>query len=117
MIGLRPGNAADQLAFADAPEDLLDSLRSESPPVALSPDLQSRVAEDAWRPVERMDLRHQRDVHEAGCPVELLVLPVRKLPGEMIADRVVLLGEQVVHEAEPDPPVCGQACPLQSGIL
>src|SRR6266481_9365437 len=64
-----------------------------------------------------MDLCHQGDVHEAGRPEELLVVPAGVLTSEMIADRVVLPGEQVVHEAEPDPPVGGETRPLQPVLL
>ena len=68
-----------------------------------------RVRDDRRRPLDRVDLRHQGGVDQAGAVVELVVRPVRVLLGEPVADRVVLAGEERVQERQPEPEVAGDA--------
>ena len=74
------------------------------------------MRQDGGRPVDRMDLRHQRRVDQLGLAIELLVVPFRVLVLEQIADVVVLLREQGVEHRQADPPVVAEAGEVRTGL-
>ena len=65
------------------------------------------MRDDRRRPVDRVDLRHQRRDDEARIVVELVVRLVRMGLVQVVADRVVLAHEERVEEREPHPEVPG----------
>ena len=93
-----------------AAEALVELLALEAPPVRAQREHRRRVGDDRRRPVDRVDLRHQRRVDRAGAlsysswSVELRMPRV-----QVVADRVVLAHEQRVQEREADPEVPGDA--------
>src|SRR5215470_16522549 len=104
LIGLRARYPADCLAGTDTPQVFLYSFSSEPPPVGIHANLQCGMAEDGGSPVDRVDLRHQRVIDEAGDTENLvvllrIVLPFGKRLKQVVADGVVLQREQVVQQA------------------
>ena len=70
----------------------------------------------AGRPLDRVDLRHQRRRDQARLREELVVRPRRMLGGEPVGDRVVLAGEERVQERQPEPEVPGDAGKVELGV-
>ena len=66
-----------------------------------------RVGDDRRRPLDRMDLRHQRRVDQPRSVVELIVRPGRVGPAKVVADGVVLEREEDVQEPQAEPEVPG----------
>ena len=71
--------------------------------------LEHRRREDAGRPLDGVDLRHQRRVDEPRGQEQPLVVPGRVVALEVVADRVVLLDEQRVEQRQADPVVVAEA--------
>ena len=76
---------------------------------ARMPNLRRRVRDDRGRPLDGVDLRHQRRRDQARLLEELVVRPVAMLGGQPVGDRVVLAREERVQEREPEPEVAGDA--------
>ena len=87
------------------PNRLREALAHEAPPVRVHRELRGRVRDDRRRPLDRVDLRDQRRVHEPRAVEEVVVRPGRVLLAQRVADRVVLEREERVQDAEPDPEV------------
>src|SRR3712207_6761544 len=105
------------LKFSESPDGVLD-VRTEDPGVVdVHRQPQRRGVDDARRPLDGVDLRHQRRVDEPGGVEQALVVPARVLLLEHVADRVVLLGEQRVEAREPEPPVLVEAGGVDAGLL
>ena len=95
--------------FVCRPNCLSNALAEQAVPVRPHPEHRRRVGDDRRRPVDRVDLRHQRGDDEPRLLVELLVGQLRVLGVEAVADRVVLAHEQRVQQREADPEVAGHA--------
>ena len=85
------------------PEPPREALAHEAPPVRVHPELRRRVRDDRRRPLDRVDLRDQRRVHEPGAVEEIVVRPGRVVLAQRVADRVVLEREQRVQDARGRP--------------
>ena len=88
---------------------LAEPLAEDPVPVRPHPELRRRVRDDRRRPLDRVDLRHQRRRDQARLREELVVGPRRVLGGEPVCDRVVLAREERVQERQPEPEVPGDA--------
>ena len=86
-------------------EHVLRVLAGEAGPVDVHASHDDWIRDDRTRPLERVDLGHQRGVDQPGFAEELLVVPVGVLVREQVADRVVLQREQRVEHRQTDPPV------------
>src|SRR5438105_5281153 len=73
MILLRTGNAADDLTVTDAPEQLIDLLACQSPPVGVHTNVQRGVIENGGRPVDGVDLCHKGRIDEPGTAEQVIV--------------------------------------------
>ena len=109
QVRLRPGDAADHLVPGDPAEPLVQRLALQAPPVRVKRLHGRRVRDDRRRPVDRVDLRHQRRDDQARVVVELVVRLGRMRRVQVVADRVVFAHEQRMEEREPDPEVPGDA--------
>ena len=112
MIGVRADDAAEQFAVADECEQVLPALAADQAvPVGVERDVDHFVRKDRRRPLDGVDLRHQRGVDQARLDEQLFVGPPghRRILLEAIADGVVLGREQAVQHAEADPAVVGEA--------
>ena len=97
----------------------------EPPPVGVHADLQRRVGQDRRRPIDRVDLGHQRIVDHARDAENLRILLLRRflriVPpfrvglDQAVADGVVLQREQVVQHAQSEPPVLRQSGDFDAG--
>ena len=105
VVGRGAGDAAEDLVRAP----LAEPLAEDPVPVRPHPELRRRVRDDRRRPLDRVDLRHQRRRDQARLREELVVGPVRVLGGEPVCDRVVLAREERVQERQPEPEVPGDA--------
>ena len=103
----RPRDPVEELVAGLAAEPLVEALAEEPVPVGAHAGDRGRMGDDRGRPVDRVDLRHQRRVHEPCLVVEVLVAQLRVLRVQAVADRVVLEHEQRVQDREPDPEVAG----------
>ena len=109
VVGRRAGDAADHLVRRAPAEQLVEPLALEAPPVRAQREHRRRVGDDRRRPVDRVDLRHQRRDDEPRLVVELVVGELRIARVQVVADRVVLAHEERVQQREPDPEVAGDA--------
>ena len=109
LVGAGAGDAGDAFARGDAAEEFVEALAHQAPPVGVHGDLEGRVVEDCGRPFDGVDLGHEGTVDEPGRVEELVRWPVRVGRVQLVADGVVLRGEERVHQFEPDPPVVVEA--------
>jgi len=63
------------------------------------------MRDDRRRPVDGVDLRHQRSDHEPRLVVQIVVGELRVRRMQVVADRVVLPHEQRVQQCQPHPEV------------
>ena len=105
VVGRRAGDAAEHLVRAP----LAEPLAEDPVPVGPHPVPRRRVRDDRRRPLDRVDLRHQRRRDQPRLREELVVRPLRVLGGEPVGDRVVLAREERVQERQPEPEVPGDA--------
>ncbi len=103
VVVRRPGDAAHDLARADAAERLLHALAGDPVPVRAHADLHGGMRDHGRRPLDRVDLREQRREDQAGVAEELLVVPAGVVLRQAVADRVVLEREQVHEHLQADP--------------
>ena len=109
MVGRRAGDPAHDVVGRAPAEQLVEPLALEAPPVGAQREHRRRVRDDGRRPVDGVDLRHQRRVDEPGLVVEILVVELGVLRVQVLADRVVLAHEQRVEQREADPEVARDA--------
>ena len=95
---------------------VLQVLAGQARPVDVHRRLDDRVRHDRRRPLDGVDLGHQRRVDQLGLAIQLLVVPARVLVREQIADVVVLQREQRVEHRQADPPVVGEAGEVHAGL-
>jgi hypothetical protein len=112
----RAHDPAEDLGVAEAAEAVLDVLAEQAGVVRVHRRPERRVVDDARRPLDRVDLGHQRRVDQPRRVEQPLVVPARVLLLENVADRVVLLGEQRVQAGEPEPPVLVEAGQVDAGL-
>src|SRR6266851_3958286 len=84
-----PWNAADDLAFTDASEVLVDPFPGQAPPVAMHSNLQGRVRDDRGCPVDSVDLRDERCVDQPGMIEQFIVGPGWIGGAELVTNDVV----------------------------
>ena len=106
---LRPRNAVEDLKARATAEGLVEAFAEEAEPVCAQCAHRRRVGDDRRRPVDRMDLGHERGVDQARLLVKGLVVELRVLGVQPLADRVVLEHEERVQQCEADPEVAGDA--------
>jgi hypothetical protein len=116
QLFLRPRDAVEELGARTASEGLVEALAEDPEPVRAQPAHGGRVGDDRRRPVDRVDLGHQRGVDEARFLVEGLVVELGVLGVQPFADRVVLEHEEGVQEREADPEVAGDAAQVDVGL-
>ena len=102
VVRLRAGDAAQHLARREPAEPGEDAV-----PVRPHRVARRRMRDDRGRPLDGVDLGHQRRVDQARLVEELVVRPRRVLAAQPVADRVVLEREQRVQDREAEPPVAG----------
>ena len=96
--------------------ELLAVFAGQAGPVDVHRQLDDRVRQDRRRPLDRVDLRHQRRVDQLGLAKQLLVVPVLVIVREQIADVVVLQREERVEHRQADPPVVAEAGEVHAGV-
>ena len=84
VVGRRARDAADDLVRSSAGRSACTNRSPEAPPVRPQREDRRRVGDDRRRPVDRVDLRHQRRVDEPRLLVEL---PRRRAPGAVRGGR------------------------------
>src|SRR5882757_10700041 len=106
VVRCGPWNSTHQLASTQPPEQILDRLARESPPVSAHPNLQRRMAKNRRRPLDGMDLRYQCSIHQPSMLENFVVVPerIRQLQG--VTDRIVLQCEECEQHLQPHPPSC-----------
>jgi len=73
MVNARTGNPADGFAsLRNASDCLGKSLTNDAPPVCAHGDLKSRMSQDRWSPLNRMDLGHQSTIDNARLVEDLI---------------------------------------------
>src|SRR5713226_10352609 len=97
-----PWNAADDLAFTDASEVLVDPFPGQAPPVAMHSNLQGRVRDDRGCPVDSVDLRDERCVDQPGMIEQFIVGPGWIGGAELVTNDVVFQGEQGEQHTKDD---------------
>ncbi len=100
VIRGRPHDAADNLAAAQTAVAAIKGFIQHAPPVAAHGLAQRRCAQDAGRPLDRVDLRHERDVDQSRVVEEHIVRPARVVLLEHGADGIVLAGKERMHQAQ-----------------
>jgi hypothetical protein len=70
-------------SLRDTSDCLSESFTNNSPPVRTHGDLKSRMSQDRWGPLDRMDLGHESTVDNA-CLVEDLITASRQLTSTII---------------------------------
>ena len=105
MVGRRAGDAAEHLVLAP----LAEPLAEDPVPVRAHPVPRRRVRDDRRRPLDGVDLRHQRRVDQPRLAEELVVRPLGMLCRQPVGDRVVLEREERVQQGEAEPEVAGDA--------
>ena len=104
VVRARAGDAAQHLARPDPPDALAERLFQHSPPRGPDRPLGRRMRDHRGRPLDGVDLRHERGVDQPRLLEQGLALQrLRCL--ERIADRIVLPREQVVEQGEAEPEV------------
>ena len=133
MVNTRTRNTADGFAsLRDAPDCLSESFTNDTPPVRGHANLQSRVSQDRWSPLDCVNFGHESTVDDA-CFVEDLITtlllvcikgeaqayspcPLGMAIADRITDSVVLESKQSVQHLYAEPPVVVEAC-LGSAIV
>src|SRR5512132_1787151 len=103
MVRSRSWDTADEFALADPAKHLVDALCRQPPPVRSHPDLQRRVPEDAGGPFHGMYLREQRSIDQARVLEQFVICPRGVFVMKMVADRIMLEGEQVEENCKTQP--------------
>jgi hypothetical protein len=75
------------------------------------------VGDDAWRPLDGVDLGQQGSVNQSRAIEYVVVRPGWKLRRQTIADGVVLEREQVVQQAQADPVVTVDAGQIDALVV
>ena len=114
MIGRRAGDPGEQIVVGELRKRVLQPAEP-AVPVGAQAGGGDLVRQDRGRPFHRVDLRQQRRVDQPGLLEQPLVVPVRVVFLQLVADRVVLEREQRVQQAQADPAVLGEAGDLAAG--
>ncbi len=72
------------------------------------------MGDDARRPLDGVDLRHQCGVDQPGGAIQPIVTPARVLFPQHVTDGVVLAHEEAVEQAEAEPEVPGHPRNVES---
>ncbi len=115
--GLRDADAG---VAVDQPEAQLVQpvVRRRPVPVAPQAHVDDLGAEDRRRPLHGVDLGDQRGHDQPRRLVDPLVAPVLVVGAQLVAEQVVLAGEQRVQPAESQPPALVEAGDLEAlGVL
>ena len=116
VLGGGPDDAAEDFVVIEKFEDLLQLGAGKPVPYAVHRIFDGRVRHDRRRPLRGVNLGHQGGVDELRRSVQPGIVPVRMIPGQQVADVVVLLGEDRVEHRQPDPPVVGETAQVHAGL-
>ena len=109
-------DAAENFVVVQERQDFLQFIAGQAVPVRVHRDLGHRVRQDGRRPLDGVDLGHERRVDELGFAVQLRIGPSRMFPDQEVADVVVLARKHRVKHREPNPPVFGESAQVHAGV-
>lgn len=82
MVDARSGNATDEIASPDSPNDLVEFLSHQPPPVGVHAYLKSRVFKNGRRPLDRVDLGDESAVDDPRSVEDAVALAAGTTPGQ-----------------------------------
>src|SRR5437764_12889606 len=104
MVGCRAWNTAYDLVVGDSPQEWIQGLTTDTPPVAAQGVDGRRMGDDRRCPLDRMDLCQKRRIDEPRFLEQLFVRPVGVGTCKAVANGIVLAREQPPQHAQSQPP-------------